>query len=128
MNHEQNFQILRVSLSIFGLSFCIGFGFYYFHDRWDLPTSTFYAMQVLLGCNYGVPNETNLVSKWFTLLYYIWGVSLMAGTLASLATVALEYVPQIERKRARRSNTIFFESKLKEFGIVYSEISEIFGK
>lgn len=42
-------NILVFAPVVFMISLVIGISFYYFVDKWDLPTSIYYATQVLIG-------------------------------------------------------------------------------
>jgi hypothetical protein len=94
-------NIFFVSPIIVIVSIFIGTLFYFIVNPWNLATSVYYAIQVLLGCMYGTPVETSWESKYFTLFYYIWGSILLAGAIGAYASTIVENIIQIERKKSK---------------------------
>ncbi len=97
--HENSFLI---GVLVFFASFAIGILFYCFVNNWDFYLSYYYASTVLLGTLYLVPVDNNPYSQVFTLLYFLWGMVLMASALAVSAQAVLERAVKIasdERKR-----------------------------
>ena len=55
--------------------------FYNAHNNWGIPTSFYYATQVLNGVMYGVPEETNFDSQLFTIGLYLVGSTIIASSI-----------------------------------------------
>lgn len=62
----------------FVASLLVGILFYSVSHDWELSTSFYFASQVLLGNMYGIPEELDGVSQTFTMIYFLWGTSLVA--------------------------------------------------
>lgn len=113
-------QLLGLQLSRFGLislllddvhylapcilvmSMAVGTVFYSLVNGWSLSLSYYFAASVLLGDMYLVPEEVNGYSQTFTLLYFMWGTILLAGTIAVFANSLVTTVTRVasqERKR-----------------------------
>jgi phosphate/sulfate permease len=64
--------------SVFIVSLLLGTIFYKVHHKWELSTSFYYSAQVLAGCMYDMPTELDPVSNYFSLLYFLFGTTVMA--------------------------------------------------
>lgn len=84
--------------SLFGASVSLATIFYTIWHKWPLSTSLFYAIQVLVGAMYGTPEETDSISQVVTLVLYIWGVSIIAGSLSVYVTAVIEAAIKNSRK------------------------------
>ena len=78
--------------SVLALSIALGTAFYYYHEKWELSTCFYYACMVLNGNMFDTPTQENTdhEGEWFTLLFYIFGSSLMASAYGAFASVILE--------------------------------------
>jgi hypothetical protein len=93
---------------IVGASLFIGTIFYQFVNGWDLALSYFFAATVLFGDMYLVPTEPNPWSHVFTLFYFLWGTTLLAGAITSAANMVVNSAVRIaaeERKRIFATTT-----------------------
>lgn len=102
-NLKPSFENIYVisSLIFFGSLF-FGIAFYMAVNGWDFSLAYFFSASVLLGDMYLLPTETNTISQTFTLFYFLWGTTLLAGAVAAtanqLVTSAIKIAAQ-ERKR-----------------------------
>jgi hypothetical protein len=93
---------------VFIASAIFGTLFYSIHHGWDVSMSFFYSTQVLLGNNIGIPEETDSVSQAFTLCFFLFGVSILAGAVGAFASVLVTRASHIKsqaRRDARLSST-----------------------
>jgi hypothetical protein len=84
--------------SLFGASVGLATVFYTIWHKWQLSTSLFYAIQVLAGAMYGIPEESDSVSQVVTMMLYIWGVSIISGSLIVYVTAVVEAAIKNSRK------------------------------
>jgi len=71
---------------IFIIATVVGTLFYTLYNKWDVPTSIFFAINTLLGANYGVPDNEDIASKFVSIILYILGTSLIAAAVAAFTT------------------------------------------
>lgn len=93
---------------IVGISLFFGVIFYSIVNGWDISLSYFFAANVLFGDMYLVPTEPNPWSHVFTLFYFLWGTTLLAGAITSAANMIVNSAVRIaaeERKRFFASST-----------------------
>lgn len=78
--------------SVLSVSIALGTSFYYYHEKWELSTCFYYACMVLNGNMFDTPSQENTdhEGEWFTLLFYIFGSSLMASAYGAFASVIVE--------------------------------------
>ena len=69
---------------VFLSSTAVGVTYYSISHSWELSTSLFYTIQVLLGCMYGVPYESEVPDQAFTLALNIWGSTILVSILPLL--------------------------------------------
>ncbi len=67
------------------LSAGFGVGFYYMVDGWDFATCFLFSISALVGNMYLVPSESSRLSQNFTLCFYLWGVIIFTGAIATYA-------------------------------------------
>lgn len=95
-------SLLFIVPFIFISSVLLGSLFYCLHEDWDIYTSIFYTTQALLGCMYGVPGTVDdMASNIFTLLIFVYGSTLLAGSIGYLATNAVDYAIKQQRQRLK---------------------------
>lgn len=90
------------------LSLLVGVCFYTFANDWDVSLSYYFAASVLLGDMYLVPTEPNPWSSVFTLFYFLWGTTLLAGAITAAANMIVNSAMRIaaeERKRIFSATT-----------------------
>jgi hypothetical protein len=68
-----------IAPAVFFVSFSVGVVFYMICNQWSFSLSYYYAATVLLGEMFLVPSEASSYSQTFTLVYFLWGSTLMAG-------------------------------------------------
>jgi hypothetical protein len=62
----------------------VGTLFYYFYDEWRIATAFYYAMEAGLSIGYCNPTEKTDPGRLFTIVYVIFGSSVVVGSLAGL--------------------------------------------
>lgn len=95
-------NVYAVGPIILIISLLFGVAFYVVYDGWDLSTSFFFATQALLGVMYGVPLQPHSLSEIFTLCYYLYGSTLIAGAIGAFAGHLVTTAPQIAADERRR--------------------------
>jgi hypothetical protein len=113
-------NIYLVSSVVFFLSLVVGICFYMYVNQWSLPLSYYFAASVLLGDMYLVPTEPTSSSQVFTLIYFLWGTTLLAGAVAATANTLISHAGKVaadERKRILQlQNTISNRASSKRNG------------
>lgn len=80
----------------------VGIIFYSMVNGWDFSVSYFFAATVLFGDMYLVPTEPNPWSHVFTLFYFLWGTTLLAGAITSAANMVVNSAVRIAAEERRR--------------------------
>ena len=66
------------------ISLAIGISFYVFYNGWSLSSATFCASATLMGSIFGVPDQPTDLGAAFTIIYYIYGISLVSSILGAV--------------------------------------------
>jgi hypothetical protein len=90
-------------------SMLIGVAFYSIVNGWDIALSYFFAASVLFGDMYLIPTEPNPWSPIFTLFYFLWGTTLLAGAITAAANMVVTSAVRIAAEERKR----LFDSKKK---------------
>lgn len=80
---------------IFVVSLLFGTMFYRIHHGWELSTSFYYSAQVLAGCMYDMPSESDPVSTSFTLIFFLFGSSVMAAAFGAFVSTLVSNSYQV---------------------------------
>jgi hypothetical protein len=121
-------DIFLVAPIVLFVSLVIGVSFYYFIEDWDLPTSIYYATQALLGEMFLAPGEGSSVSQVFTLCYYLYGTTLLAGAIGTFSTSVVAASVKYERQRARFMTNGESEEEEESYGNLYKQIIHYFSQ
>lgn len=78
----------------------IGTLYYSVNLHWTLPTSIFYAVQVVMGHNYGVPSLPSFEASVFTLCLHCWASVFLTAVLGSFASGFVQSSVRTGRKKA----------------------------
>ena len=95
-------NIYYTSSLVFFASLFIGIAFYMHVNQWSFALSYYFAASVLLGDMYLLPTEPTSASQLFTLCYFLWGTTLLAGAVAATANTLITNAGKVaadERKR-----------------------------
>lgn len=80
------------------LSTVFGVLFYYIVDKWDFPTCFLFSISVLVGNMYLIPAERTRLSQNFTLCFYLWGVIIFTGAIATYADALVVAISRDSRR------------------------------
>lgn len=100
--YRLNENLYLISSLIFFTSLVIGISFYMYVNQWSFSLSYYFAASVLLGDMYLIPVEPTPTSQAFTLVYFLWGTTLLAGAVAATANTLVQNAGKVaaeERKR-----------------------------
>ena len=95
------------------LSIVVGVVFYHLTNSWPISTSTFYAVNTLLGELFMVPGNKSPIADVFTVLYYIYGAFFLAGIIGQYVGVLVAKAPELaatERKKLMEFPDIPFDT------------------
>ena len=84
------------------ISLLVGIIFYVTYNGWSLGSSTFCATATLIGSIYGVPNQPDNVGAAFTILYYVYGISLFTAIIGAIVGSMITRAPLISAEARRK--------------------------
>lgn len=84
------------------VSLFVGISFYMIYNGWTLGSSTFCATATLIGSIYGVPNQPDNVGAAFTILYYVYGISLLTALFGAIIGSMITRAPLISAQARRK--------------------------
>ena len=84
------------------LSLLAGILFYIIYNGWTVGSATLCATATLIGAIYGVPNQPDNVGAAFTILYYIYGISLLTAIIGAIIGAMITRAPLISAKARRK--------------------------
>lgn len=84
------------------LSLLVGICFYIIYNGWTVGSATLCATATLIGAIYGVPNQPDNVGAAFTILYYIYGISLLTAIIGAIIGSMITRAPLISAKARRK--------------------------
>jgi hypothetical protein len=76
--------------------------FYVFYNGWTVGSATFCATATLIGSIYGVPNQPDNVGAAFTILYYVYGISLFTAIIGAIIGSMITRAPLISAQARRK--------------------------
>mmetsp|Transcript_30673 Transcript_30673/g.55823 ORF Transcript_30673/g.55823 Transcript_30673/m.55823 type:complete len:372 (+) Transcript_30673:192-1307(+) len=84
-------QRMQVALGCLLSYFVIGWIAYCLvFETWDFTTATFFLMVTLTTVGYGVPSPTSQASRLFTIVFVLFGISIVAVALVEVANFFIE--------------------------------------
>lgn len=87
---------------VLAVSLFVGISFYMLYNGWTLGSSTFCATATLIGSIYGVPNQPDNVGAAFTILYYVYGISLLTSLFGAIIGSMITRAPLISAQARRK--------------------------
>lgn len=87
---------------VLALSLFVGIFFYVIYNEWTLGSAMFCATATLIGSIYGVPNQPDNVGAAFTILYYMYGISLFTAIIGAIIGSMITRAPLISAQARRK--------------------------
>lgn len=87
---------------LFVVSVAIGTTFYVYFNNWTVWTSIFVAVSTLLGNTYDIPSQELDGGSFFTILFYIYGISLFSGGIGVIVGNLVTAAPLITAEARRQ--------------------------
>lgn len=84
------------------VSLLVGIVFYMTYNKWTIGSATFCATSTLIGSIYGVPNQKDNVGAAFTILYYVYGISLFTAIIGAIIGGMITRAPLISAQARRK--------------------------
>lgn len=116
-------SISIIAPTVVAVSLLVGIVFYSVANSWDLPLAYYFAASVLFGDMYLIPTESNSCSHIFTLFYFLWGTTLLAGALAAAANFLIRSAMRIAAEERKKYFELSAAGRKSSKTVISDEVS-----